>query len=189
MEKRGYAIGSKGLWSRGNDNFITVAFDNSIEIDVLWKGLNIIDKEYLEEQEKLKNEERILLKEATNIVMVYGPLGGFKYLSFDYPGGSKGIGFKETAEYYENIFVEYGLPIKCVREKSQKQLQEEKDLKSATNIVLLRGIRGGYKQLDYQYISNGKIITKSIKDKVGIDKKLEIFKELKLDIKENILKK
>ena len=42
----GYTVGSKGMWSRANDNFVTVCFSNIATLDVLWKSLEIIDEEY-----------------------------------------------------------------------------------------------------------------------------------------------
>lgn len=91
--KKGYAIGCKGKWSRNNDNFVTVAFDESEELDVLWKGLKIIDEEYLKELEIKKAEEKVKLKNANNIVITYGPNGGFRHLSFECDICSKSIGF------------------------------------------------------------------------------------------------
>lgn len=114
---KGYAIGVRGIWSRNNDNFTTVIFDNSKQLDVLWKGLKIIDEDYLKEIEKQKAEEKIKLKNAHDIVVIYGPNGGFKYLSFKYGNCSTSIGIKSQAQYYIDIFKEYDLEIKSVKEK------------------------------------------------------------------------
>lgn len=63
----------------------------------MWKGLKIIDEEYLKELEIKKAEEKVKLKDANNIVITYGPNGGFKYLSFKYDRSSTSIGFKDKA--------------------------------------------------------------------------------------------
>lgn len=184
--KKGYAIGHKGIYSRNNDNFITVAFDESKELDVLWKGLKIIDEEYLKELEIKKEEERIKLKDANNIVITYGPNGGFKCLSFKYDKTSTSIGFKDKAQYYIDIFKEYNLPIKSVKEKSRFQIKEENELLSSKNIVLTRGNKGGVKELNYDYISSkGELLNKSIKNKDTIERKLKLFKELGIKVNEN----
>ncbi|MEI3233103.1 MAG: hypothetical protein V8S33_01290 [Intestinibacter bartlettii] len=41
-------------------------------LDVLWKGLKIIDEDYLKEVEMKKAEEKIKLKNAHDIVITYG---------------------------------------------------------------------------------------------------------------------
>lgn len=122
---KGYAIGARGIWSRNNDNFTTVIFDNSKQLDVLWKGLKIIDEDYLKEIEKQKAEEKIKLKNAHDIVVIYWPNGGFKYLSFKYDNCSTSIGIKSQAQYYIDIFKEYDLEIKSVKEKRKEKLLNE----------------------------------------------------------------
>ncbi|WP_252247193.1 hypothetical protein [Clostridium sp. ZBS4] len=67
---KGVTVGQKEIWSRCNDNFISVKFENNITLDVLWSGLEIIDEDYLKtiaENEKnyLKNlnQLKILLSQ------------------------------------------------------------------------------------------------------------------------------
>lgn len=181
---KGYAIGAKDIWSRNYDNFTTVIFDNSKKLDVLWKGLKIIDEDYLKEVEMKKAEEKIKLKNAHDIVITYGPNGGFKYLSFKYDNCSTSVGFKSQAQYYIDIFKEYNLEIKSVREKSLAQKKEEKELDSAKNIVLIKNKNGGVKELNYDYISpEGKILNKSIKYKETIERKLKLLDELGKNVK------
>lgn len=123
---KGYAIGRKGIYSRNNDNFITVIFDNSQELDVLCKGLKIIDEEYLKKLEIKKAEEKIKLKDAYNIVITYGPHGGFKYLSFKCGNVSTSTGFKDEAQYYIDIFKEYNLPIKSIKQERKRNYNQPK---------------------------------------------------------------
>lgn len=49
---QGYTIGSKGMYSRANDNFVTVCFPKIATLDVLWKSFKIIDEEYLKRAEE-----------------------------------------------------------------------------------------------------------------------------------------
>ena len=64
-----------------------------------------------------KAEEKIKLKNAHDIVVTYGPNGGFKHLSFKYDNCSTSIGIKSQAQYYIDVFKEYDLEIKSVKEK------------------------------------------------------------------------
>ena len=122
---KGYAIGRKGIWSRNNDNFITVIFDNSKQLDVLWKGLKIIDEDYLKEIEMRQAEEKIKLKNAHDIVVTYGPNGGFKHLSFECNNSHTLTGIKSQAQYYIDIFKEYDLEIKSVKKERKSKLFNE----------------------------------------------------------------
>jgi len=114
---KGIIIGRKGMWSRSNDNFITVKFENNITLDVLWSGLEITDEEYLKciaENNKIFLEE---LKTATDIVKSVGPKGGFKYLSYkctsiDGTNRSVSTALKKEADKLLNIFFEYNLNVK-----------------------------------------------------------------------------
>ena len=52
------------MWSRANDNFVTVCFPNVATLDVLWKSLEIIDEEYLKRvKERNANHLNICLME------------------------------------------------------------------------------------------------------------------------------
>ncbi|MBB6624803.1 hypothetical protein H7E67_15280 [Clostridium gasigenes] len=74
---KGITIGQQGIWSRSNDNFITVKFENNIILDVLWNSLEIIDEEYLQKLSKTKTTYLKELKTATNIIKTIGPKGGY----------------------------------------------------------------------------------------------------------------
>jgi hypothetical protein len=73
-----------GVWSRGSNRFIGVAFPGIGTFDVLWDGLEIIDEDYLAEQAKRKEEELEGRKSAQNVKRILGPKGTFKSLSYDY---------------------------------------------------------------------------------------------------------
>jgi hypothetical protein len=112
----GYTIGNYGIWSRANDNFTGVHFPGVGTLDVLWSSLEIIDKEYLEEMERLRKQRLEEYKTARDIVKYVGPRGGFKGLSFEYTD-SNGIkvhysnGFKQESEKLIEYFKELNLKI------------------------------------------------------------------------------
>lgn len=112
----GYSIGNYGIWSRGNDNFTGVHFPGVGTLDVLWSSLEIIDKEYLEEMERLRKQRLEEYKTARGIVKYVGPRGGFKGLSFEYTdtNGQKvhySNGFKQESEKLIEYFKELNLKI------------------------------------------------------------------------------
>lgn len=51
----GITTGIQGIWSRNQDRFITVRFSEHT-LDVLWKNLEIIDKEYLSKIVEIEKE-------------------------------------------------------------------------------------------------------------------------------------
>ena len=117
----GITIGRQGMWSRSQDRFITVEFEGGIVLDVLWSGLEIIDKDYIkqaEEKERIFEEELKTTKEA---VLTLGPKGGFKSLSINYKSNGGEIysttEFREEADKIMEILKKYGIEIKIERGK------------------------------------------------------------------------
>ena len=113
----GYTVGNRGMWSRGNDNFVTVCFPGIATLDVLWKSLKIIDEEYLKQVEESNKKWKKELKTARNVELHLGPRSGFRYLSFEYTTDDNitshySIGFKNKAEETMKILKEYNIPIK-----------------------------------------------------------------------------
>ena len=105
----GYTIGSKGMWSRANDNFVTVCFPNIATLDVLWKSLEIIDEEYLKKAEEWNKEWKKQLKTARCVELHLGPRGGFRSLQFEYLDDNGIVihyanGFKNEADDIVEIF-------------------------------------------------------------------------------------
>lgn len=99
----GYTIGSKGMWSRANDNFVTVCFPNIATLDVLWKSLEIIDEEYIKRVEEWNKKWREQLKTAKCVELHLGPRGGFRSLHFEYLSDNGTVvhyanGFKNEAD-------------------------------------------------------------------------------------------
>lgn len=102
--------------SRLGDRFADVRFPQTF-LPVLWKGLEIIDKEYLEWKEQEEKEFNEKLKTATNVVKYVGPRGGFRCLSFSYVDGGYSCGFYERAMKFMKVMEEAGIPIRTEVEK------------------------------------------------------------------------
>lgn len=81
---KGYTVGNKGMWSKSNDNFVTVCFPNIATLDVLWKSLEIIDEDYLKRAEEWNKKWKEQLKTARCVELHLGPRGGFRCLQFEY---------------------------------------------------------------------------------------------------------
>lgn len=112
----GITTGRNGIWSRSNDNFITVKFPMG-SLDVAWNSLEIIDTEYLKHLEKLKDKKFEELKNAENIELTVGRYGGFIHLSYEIGISHTGIGgytFKKEADEILNYFRLIGKEIKTV---------------------------------------------------------------------------
>lgn len=118
----GYTIGRQGMWSRSNDNFITVCFPNIKTLDVLWDSLEIIDEEYLKQVQESNQKWMEELKTARNVRLYLGPKGGFRGLSFQYID-ERGIecgysnGFKDESTKIMKFFKENNIHIEEIREK------------------------------------------------------------------------
>ena len=69
---------------KADDHFVKVKFDGITEVDVLWKGLEIIDEAYLAEKAKEKDDYLSQLKTAKNVVHTVGAKGGFKSVELDF---------------------------------------------------------------------------------------------------------
>ena len=69
----GYTVGSNGMWSRANDNFVTICFPEIATLDVLWKSLEIIDEEYLKKAEEANKKWKEQLKSAKDVELHLGP--------------------------------------------------------------------------------------------------------------------
>lgn len=112
----GYTTGEYGRWSCGSDRFINVCFPGIAILDVLWKSIEVIDGEYLEEVELLQIEQMKELKSAKNVIMYVGPKGGFRHLSYEYTSIDghtvhASNGFKNEAERLIEIFKQYGINV------------------------------------------------------------------------------
>jgi len=118
----GYTVGSQGMWSRANDNFVTVCFPGIATLDVLWQSLEIIDEEYLKKVEEENKKWKEQLKTAKCVELHLGPRGGFRTLQFEYRDDNKvvchyAIGFKNKADKIIEFFKENNISIKEIIDK------------------------------------------------------------------------
>ncbi len=117
----GYTVGSNGMWSRANDNFVTICFPEIATLDVLWKSLEIIDEEYLKKAEEANKKWKEQLKSAKDVELHLGPRGGFRSLQFMYLDDNNiinhyAVGFKNEADNILKIFKENNIKVKEVIE-------------------------------------------------------------------------
>ncbi len=78
----GDTCGPQSMWARGSDCFTGVLFDNGACLDVLWKGLEIIDTEVLAKRAAAKKAEDEAAAAATRVVLRLGVRSAFRNLTF-----------------------------------------------------------------------------------------------------------
>ena len=125
----GETTGPCSMWARGSDRFTGVKFVNGAHLDVLWKGLELI--ETAEEKEEYDRCQTEILKSAQNIEVYLGPYSGLKRIHYEY--SNKGT--KHSVSNYDRseierltkIFTEMGLPITEYRELTKKEKRENPD--------------------------------------------------------------
>jgi len=113
----GMTTGASGTWSRGSDRFTGVRFPDEGTFDILWESLEIIDQQFLAENAAREQKKWEQLKEAKGIVKYVGPKGGFKYLSYQYPGGHVSVGSRDEADKLIEFFEQHGIPVREERWK------------------------------------------------------------------------
>ena len=79
---KGVTAGRQGIWSRNQDRFITVRFPKHT-LDVLWDGLEIIDKEYLNELKEYRKKEKENLRTAKYVKLIVGNHSALKNISYE----------------------------------------------------------------------------------------------------------
>lgn len=115
---------------KADDHFVKVEFKGITTVDVLWRGLEIIDEPYLMEKARIKDEYLSQLKTAENVVCTFGPNGGFRSLVLDFVENGEKVhkevvdkveyaDFREYLEKFEIKIKEITLE-KKEREKKQK---------------------------------------------------------------------
>jgi len=102
-----------------DDNFVKVEFEGITTVDVLWKGLEIVDEEYLAEKQRLKELHLLKMLTAKNIVKTIGPKEGFKKLEFIYTDEGKDITLvtedKDEADEYFAVFEKNNIEVKVIQ--------------------------------------------------------------------------
>lgn len=82
----GYALETpeEQVARKEDDHFVKVHFEGITDVDVIWRGLEIIDEDYLGKKQAEKDAYFAQLKTAKNVVYTLGPKGGFKTLELDF---------------------------------------------------------------------------------------------------------
>lgn len=112
------------------DKFVKVRFEGITDVDVPWRGLEILDEDYLKyaaEQEAIKKAAYFeTIVSAEHIICTYGPKGGLRELKFEYvlDGVTQYISITDKASGEEHLafFKEKGLNVKIVNlEKKERK--------------------------------------------------------------------
>lgn len=113
---------------KSDDHFVKVKFEGITEVDVLWRGLEIIDEPYLAEKQRIKDEYFAQMTTAKNVVYTLGPKGGFKTLELDFVDKGeevhKVIEDKEVGQDYLTALEKFNISIKVVQ--LEKKIPERK---------------------------------------------------------------
>lgn len=112
-----------------NNYFVKVYFDECT-VDVLWRGLEIIDEEYLKSKKEEREKFLSQLSTAEHVVLTIGPNEGFKNLSLDFIlNGEKThqeIEDKIIANEYLNTIKNFGISIKTIQLEKKIPIKKTK---------------------------------------------------------------
>ena len=127
----GFALKTSEIQSErsAEDNFVKVRFEGITAVDVLWRGLEIVDDEYLAKKQAEKDAYYESVKCAINIVNTIGPKGGFKKLEFACVDGAEVhtvIEDKEQGEEHIEYFKKFGLDIKVIQLEKKEPVKKNK---------------------------------------------------------------
>ena len=116
---------------KSDDRFVKVRFEGITDVDVLWRGLEIIDTEYLNQKQAEKDAYFLQMKSAENVVYTLGPKGGFKSLDFDYvdSNGDKQhllIEDKVVGQDYLDAFEKYGVQMQTIQLEKKIPVRKSK---------------------------------------------------------------
>ncbi len=116
------------LARKADDYFVKVRFEGVTEVDVLWRGLEIIDEPYLIEKQRIKDAYFAQMQTANNVIYTLGPKGGFKSLELDFIDNGvpvhKIIEEKEDGQDYLMALEKY--KITMVVNQLEKKIPERK---------------------------------------------------------------
>ena len=113
-----------------SDKFVKVKFEGITDVDVPWRGLEILDEDYLKfaaEQEAIKKVAYFeTIVSAEHVICTYGPKGGLRELKFEYSLDGEvqyvTITDKASADEHLAFFKEKGLSVKVVNlEKKERK--------------------------------------------------------------------
>ena len=101
------------------DNFVKVVFDGITDVDVLWKGLEIIDEDYLTKKAIERATYLSQLKTAKNSKQTIGAKGGFKVLEVDFVEDGievhKVITDKDEAQEFIETMNKFGIKTETIQ--------------------------------------------------------------------------
>lgn len=104
---------------KSDDNFVKVDFEGITTVDVLWRGLEIVDDEYLAEKQRIKDEHLAKIVTAKNVVKTIGPKEGFKKLEFVYTDNGKEVEIstedKIIADEYLEVIEKNNIDIEVIQ--------------------------------------------------------------------------
>ena len=113
---------------KSDDHFVKVVFVGITEVDVLWRGLEIIDELYLKEKQRIKDEYFAQMQSAENVVYTLGPKGGFKTLELDFIDNGekvhKVIEDKDVGQDYLDALDKYNIEKRVIQ--LEKKIPERK---------------------------------------------------------------
>lgn len=113
---------------KADDHFVKVKFEGITEVDVLWRGLEIIDEPYLAEKQRIKDEYFAQMATAKNVVYTLGPKGGFKTLEFDFVNNGeevhKIVDNKDEGVDYLEAFEKFNISMEVIQ--LEKKIPERK---------------------------------------------------------------
>lgn len=97
------------------ENFVIMDFKHTKQIDIVFKSLEILDKNYLKYVARREQEEMAKLANTIEATIFVGPRGGFKYFRFDTQEKKKveihTTTCKEKAQYYITLLKSYNIPV------------------------------------------------------------------------------
>ena len=115
---------------KSDDHFVKVKFEGITEVDVLWRGLEIIDEPYLTEKQRIKDEYFAQIVTAKNVIYTLGPKGGFKSLELDFVDKGeevhKIIEDKEIGADYLEALVKFNIPKKVIQLEKKVPVRKKK---------------------------------------------------------------
>ena len=113
---------------KSDDHFVKVKFEGITEVDVLWRGLEIVDEPYLNEKQRIKDEYFAQMQTAENVIYTLGPKGGFKTLELDFVNNGekvhKIIEDKEEGQDYLDALDKYNIKKEVIQ--LEKKIPERK---------------------------------------------------------------
>jgi hypothetical protein len=113
-----------------SDKFVKVKFEGITDVDVPWRGLEILDEDYLKfaaEQEEIKKAAYFeTIVSAEHVICTYGPKGGLRELKFEYALNGEtqyvSITDKISGEEHLAFFKNRGISVKVINlEKKERK--------------------------------------------------------------------